>query len=85
MKTVKMPDGTEVGFEGAEWYMDDEIRDELIVELGGCSEQEFLDKYCERHREKFNEEFSLQVCKEREIAAYEHSVKEKEKEKEGKE
>ena len=23
MEKVKMPDGTEVGFEGAEWYMDD--------------------------------------------------------------
>jgi hypothetical protein len=82
MKKVKMPDGKEVGFEGAEWYMDEEIRDELILELGGCDEQEFLDEYCKRHRERYNEDFSLEVSKGREIAAYEESVKEKEKEKE---
>lgn len=84
MEKVKMPDGTEVGFEGAEWYMDDDIRADLICELGGCSEQEFLDEYCKRHREKFNEEFSLEVSKEREIEAYEESLREKEKEKEKK-
>ena len=78
MEKVKMPDGTEVGFEGVEWYMDDEIRAELIMELGGCSEQEFLDEYCKRHKERFNEEFSLEACKEREIAAYEASKEENE-------
>lgn len=80
MSKVRMPDGTEVGFEGAEWYMDQEIRDELIIEHGGCSDQEFLDKYCEMHRKKFNEEFSLETSKEREIIEYEESLKEKENE-----
>jgi hypothetical protein len=81
MKMVKMPDGTEVAFEGAEWYMNDDIRDELIIELGGCDEQKFLDEYCKKHREYFKEEFSLEVAKEREIAAYEQSLKEKENQK----
>ncbi|MBN2428891.1 MAG: hypothetical protein JXK94_11200 [Deltaproteobacteria bacterium] len=85
MKMVKMPDGTEVGFEGAEWYMNDDIRDELVIELGGCGEQEFLDEYCKRHKERFNEEFSLEVAKERELSAYDESLKEKEKEAENKE
>ncbi len=80
MIKVKMPDGTEVGFEGAEWYMDDDIRGELVMEHGDCTEQEFLDKYCEMHRAKYNEEFSLEVSKDREIAAYEKTVDEKEKE-----
>ena len=79
MEKVKMPDGTEIAFEGAEWYMDDDIRADLICEIGGCSEQEFMDEYCKRHRERFNEEFSIEVSKEREIAAYEKSLKEKEK------
>jgi hypothetical protein len=87
MEKVKMPDGTEVSFEGAEWYMDDEIRAEVIFEYGGVSDQEFLDIYCRKHKEKFNEEFSLEAGKEREITLYEESLKKKEKEKkkEGKE
>ncbi|NLV24557.1 MAG: hypothetical protein GXY54_07200 [Deltaproteobacteria bacterium] len=81
MEKVKMPDGKEVLFEGAEWYMDDEIRAEIIFEYGGVSDQEFLDIYCQKHKKKFNEDFSLETGKKREIAAYEQSVKEKEKEK----
>ena len=81
MEKVKMPDGTEVLFEGAEWYMDDEIRAEVIFECGGVSDQEFLDIYCRKHKEKFHEEFSLEAGKEQEIATYEQSVKDKEKEK----
>ena len=39
--------------------MDDDIREELHQELAPCSEQEFFDAYCERHREVFGEDF---VC-----------------------
>jgi len=81
MEKVKMPDGTEVLFEGAEWYMDDELRAEVVFEYGGVSDQEFLDIYCRKHKERFNEEFSLETAKEREIETYEESVKEKEEEK----
>ncbi|MBN1141777.1 MAG: hypothetical protein JXB25_08300 [Deltaproteobacteria bacterium] len=78
MEKVKMPDGTEVLFEGAEWYMDDEIRAEVIFEYGGVSDQEFLDIYCRKHKEKYHEEFSLESGREREIVAYEKTLQDKE-------
>lgn len=37
--------------------MDDELREELHSELYPCTQKEFLDEYCKRHKEKFNEEF----------------------------
>ncbi|MCR5220064.1 MAG: hypothetical protein K6E31_03585 [bacterium] len=78
MEKVKMPNGTEVAFEGAEWYMDNELRAELICDYGGVSDQEFINIYCQKHKERFGEEFSIEMGKEREIAAYEQSQKEKE-------
>ncbi|MBQ4491943.1 MAG: hypothetical protein II967_01430 [Deltaproteobacteria bacterium] len=78
MEKVKMPNGTEVAFEGAEWYMDNELRAELICDYGGVSDQEFINIYCQKHKERFGEEFSIETGKEREIAAYEQSQKEKE-------
>ena len=51
--------GHEVDFEACVILMDDELREELHMELDECSEQEFLDRYCEAHVQKFNEEFSI--------------------------
>ena len=51
--------GHEVDFDACVIRMDDELREELHMELDECSEQEFLDRYCEAHERKFNEEFSI--------------------------
>ena len=37
--------------------MDDEIRENLHSELSPCSEDVFLEKYCEEHLEKFSDSF----------------------------
>ena len=62
MEKVKMPNGTEVAFEGAEWYMDNELRAELICDYGGVSDQEFINIYCQKHKERFGEEFSIETA-----------------------
>ena len=49
----------DIDFDEAVNLMDDDIREELHQELAPCSEQEFFDAYCERHREVFGEDF---VC-----------------------
>ena len=41
-------------------YMDDDIRENMHNNYGDLlSEKEFYDAYCERHEEKFNEEFRI--------------------------
>lgn len=40
-------------------YMDDEIREQVHNEMAPCGEQEFIDRYCELHKEKFGEEFEI--------------------------
>lgn len=53
-----MLDCYEVDFDACVALMDDGIREELHMEMAGdCTEQEFLDAYCERHFEEFGEEF----------------------------
>lgn len=52
---VKVENGM-VDYKDAEFYMDDEIREELHAEMVPCTEQEFFDAYCERHAEKFDGE-----------------------------
>lgn len=49
----------EVSFEACVVLMDDEIREELHSEIAPCSDQEFLDAYCEKHLEKYGEEFMI--------------------------
>ena len=39
--------------------MDDEIRERLHAEMAPCTEQEFMDAYCEAHLEKFGERFAI--------------------------
>lgn len=37
--------------------MDDELREKINSEVDDCSDEEFLEIYCNRHLEKFNEIF----------------------------
>lgn len=53
-----MLNGHEVDFDACVNMMDDEIREELHME-GIESEQEFLNRYCEAHAEKYGEEFCM--------------------------
>ena len=55
-----MLNGFEKDFAACVNLMDDDIREDLHMEMAGeCNEQEFLDAYCERHLEKFGEEFEV--------------------------
>lgn len=51
--------GYSVDFNACVQLMDDEIREKLNREIGGCTEQEFLDAYCKEHEEKYGEEFEV--------------------------
>lgn len=51
--------GTVENWDSIENLMDDELREELHSELYPCTQKEFLDEYCKRHKEKFNEEFAF--------------------------
>lgn len=57
MKKVFLNDN-EVSFESCVSLMDDDIREEIHAE-GIEDEQEFLDAYCDRHMEKYGEEFQI--------------------------
>lgn len=49
----------DIDFDAAVNLMDDDIREDLHQEMAPCSEQEFFDAYCKRHKEVFGEDF---VC-----------------------
>ena len=51
--------GYSVDFNACVQLMDDEIREKLNREIEGCTEQEFLNAYCEEHEEKYGEEFEV--------------------------
>ena len=52
--------GFEVDFDACVNLMDDDIREELHMEMAGeCTEQEFLDAYCERHLAKYGTGFEV--------------------------
>lgn len=51
--------GKEFDFAFAVEMMDDDIREELHRELAPCSEQEFFSAYCDKHLEKYGEEFTI--------------------------
>jgi len=57
MKKVFLNDN-EVSFDACVALMDDDIREEIHAE-GIEDEQEFLDAYCDRHLEKYGEEFQI--------------------------
>ena len=53
-----MLNGHGVDFDACVNMMDDEIREKLHMDMvGECPEQEFLNRYCETHAEKYGEEF----------------------------
>lgn len=55
-----MLNGHEVDFDACVNMMDDEIREKLHMDMvGECTEQEFLNRYCEAHAEKYGEEFCM--------------------------
>ena len=58
MKTIKDYNGNKIDFEAAVMLMDDEIREQLHG-MGIDDEQDFYDAYCEKHYEKYNEEFEI--------------------------
>ena len=58
MKTIKDYNGNKIDFEAAVMLMDDEIREQLHG-TGIEDEQEFYNAYCEKHYEKYNEEFEI--------------------------
>lgn len=57
--TVKNFYGTEIDFDVAVTYMDDDIREQLHRELAPCTEQEFFDNYCKAHKAKFDEDWEF--------------------------
>lgn len=58
MKTVILNNQT-VDFDSCVSLMDDDIREQVHADLAPCTEQEFLDAYCERHAEKYGEQFQV--------------------------
>ena len=55
-----MLNGCEVDFDACVNLMDDEIRELVHAELAPCTDQEFVDRYCELHSEKYNgEEYTI--------------------------
>ncbi len=49
----------EVDFDACVNLMDDELREQAHRELAPCSDQEFIDRYCELHLQKYNEDFEI--------------------------
>lgn len=58
MTTVILNNQT-VDFDACVSLMDDDIREQVHAELAPCTEQEFLDAYCELHAEKYGEQFQV--------------------------
>lgn len=56
---VKNSYGTEIDYELAVHFMDDEIREKLHNELAPCTEQHFFTAYATAHKETFDEEWEL--------------------------
>lgn len=53
--------GREIYYLPAVMLMDDELREMLHDELSPCSNQEFIEEYARRHKEKFGEDFAPYV------------------------
>ena len=51
----------EVDFEVAVNLMDDELREQIHQEFAPCTEQEFYNRYCKEHHNKFGEEFVIDM------------------------
>lgn len=48
-----------VDFDACVNLMDDELREQAHRELAPCSEQEFIDRYCQLHTQKYGEDFQV--------------------------
>ena len=51
--------GVSIDFEVAVNLMNDELREFVHDKIAPCTEQEFFDKYCKEHFNKYGEEFEL--------------------------
>lgn len=40
-------------------YMVDDLREQVVDELAPCSDEDFYNRYCELHLEKYGEEYEL--------------------------
>jgi hypothetical protein len=40
-------------------HMDDDLREQVASELAPCSNEDFYNRYCELHLEKYGEEYEL--------------------------
>lgn len=59
MKYIIDQNGNKIDFDAAVSLMDDNICEELHGEIAPCTDQEFYDAYCERHKEVYEEEFKV--------------------------
>lgn len=55
MKTVINSNGTEIAYNVAVSFMDDDIREKLASCIAPCSEQDFFEAYALAHELKFGE------------------------------
>ena len=51
--------GTEIDYDAAQLYMDDEIREYMTMIFAPCTEQEFFTEYERRHEQKFGADWFL--------------------------
>lgn len=54
-----MLNGYEVDFDVCVNMMDDEIRESIHADMAPCGEQEFIDRYCQLHFDKYGEKFQV--------------------------
>lgn len=52
-------DGRSVDFDAVVELMDDNIREEMHAYYDAISDQDFVDEYCRRHKDKFGEHFTV--------------------------
>ena len=48
-----------VDFDACVNMMDDDLREQVHCELAPCTDQAFLDRYCQLHEKKYGEEFQI--------------------------
>lgn len=59
MKYIIDQNGNKIDFDAATSLIDDNICEELHGEIAPCTDQEFYDAYCERHKKTYGEEFRV--------------------------
>lgn len=58
MTTVIINDNP-IDFSAAIMLMDDDLRDQAHSELAPCTDQMFVDRYCELHAAKYGKQFTV--------------------------